>query len=83
MTEGACSDGQTHMAQGVQAPGTFSVRVAMNKCLPQIWPRPLPDCFIAFVIILQCFCLYFFNLGEIKMQKLQLLSHTGANGCAI
>lgn len=34
MTEEVCSDGQTHMAQGVQAPGTFSVGVAMNKCLP-------------------------------------------------
>lgn len=78
MTEEACSDGQTHMAQGVQAPGTFSVRVVMNKCLPQIWPGRLPDCFIAFVIILQCFHLYFFNLGEIKIQKPQLLSHTGA-----
>lgn len=77
MTEEACSDGQTHMAWGVQAPGTFSVRAEMNKCLPQIWPRPLPDCFIAFDIILLYFHLYFFNLGEINIQKPQLLSHTG------
>lgn len=71
-TEEACSDGQVHLAQGVRAPGTFSVRIAMNKYLSQIWPEPLPDCFIAFVIILQYFCLYLFNLGEVKIEKPQL-----------
>lgn len=69
-TEGACSDGQAHMAQGVQAPGSFSVTMAMNKYLPQTWPGPLPACFIAFVIILQYFLSCYFIRRNKKFRSL-------------
>lgn len=69
MTGETCSDGRAHMAQGVQAPGTFSERMAVNKYLAQVWPGSLPDDSIASVIILQYFLVYVFDLGEIKIQK--------------
>lgn len=69
MTGEARSDGLAHMARGVQAPGPFSGRMAVNKYLPQVWPGPLPGDSIACVIILQYFLFSLFNLGEIKIQK--------------
>lgn len=69
MIEEVCLDGQVYLVQGVQVLGIFFVRIVMNKYLFQIWFELLFDCFIVFVIILQYFCFYLFNLGEVKIEK--------------